>query len=135
MRWLIRSFFKTLRAILGPFMLLWEKLSSPRGIPRTEEEQKKIDQETAQLSLYQFRTCPFCIKVRRHIRALSLNIETRDAQNNPTYRAELLKGGGNVKVPCLRIENTEGEVTWLYESDVINDYLTRIYAEERKLAG
>ncbi len=34
----------------------------------------------------------------------SVNIELRDAKNDPTHRAELEQGGGRVKVPCLRIE-------------------------------
>lgn len=135
MRFLIRYFFKTIRLILGPFMILWEKITTPRGVVRSDEEQKQIDQETASIALYQYRTCPFCIKVRRNIHALSLNIETRDAQNNPEYRQELLKGGGQLKVPCLKIRSDDGEESWLYESDMINDYLNRLYGEEQRLTG
>lgn len=36
---------------------------------------------------------------------------------------ELLIGGGDLKVPCLRIEDAEGDVRWLYESGEIVGYL------------
>ncbi|MGD8407713.1 MAG: glutaredoxin domain-containing protein, partial [Thiohalophilus sp.] len=83
MKWLIRYFFRTVRLIMGPFMLLYEVLTTPRGIQRAPEQQEAIDMQTRQLALYQFRTCPFCIKVRRTIKRLSLNIELRDARNDP----------------------------------------------------
>ena len=73
--------------------------------------------------LFQFKTCPFCIKTRRAIKRLSLNIETRDAQRDQDNRQQLLAGGGQIKVPCLQIEDTSGTVTWMYESDDIIQYL------------
>ncbi|MCK4830483.1 glutathione S-transferase N-terminal domain-containing protein, partial [bacterium] len=66
--------------------------------------------------------------VKRNNKRLSLNIETRDAQHNPTYRDELLKGGGEVKVPCLRIVDEKGKARWMYESDDIMEYLQDRFA-------
>ncbi len=123
MKSVVRIFFKTLRIILGPVLLLWERITLPRGVERSAEEQQRIDGETQGLVLYHFRTCPFCMRVRRCIRRLSLNIETRDAQHDLCSRQELLEGGGSVKVPCLRITDEQGNVSWLYESDKIRDYL------------
>ena len=77
--------------------------------------------------LYQFKACPFCVKVRRAIKREGLNIETRDAKNNEQYRQELLEQGGKVKVPCLRIEKN-GQVQWLYESNDIIAYLNKVAA-------
>ena len=128
MKWLIRYFFRTVRVIMGPFMLLYEVLTTPRGIQREPEQQEAIDKQTRQLALYQFRTCPFCIKVRRTIKRLSLNIELRDARNDPVHRTALLEGGGQIKVPCLRINEEDGKERWLYESDEIIDYLQRRFA-------
>ena len=34
MKTVIRAFFKTLRVVLGPFMLLKERLTQPRGVVR-----------------------------------------------------------------------------------------------------
>ncbi len=123
MKFFIRMFFKLLRIIVGPIMLLWEWLSAPKGIVRPEEEQQRIDEATRNLVLYQFRTCPFCIKARHALKRLSVNIERRDAQKNPQHRQALLEGGGEIKVPCLRITDDSGQITWLYESDRIIDWL------------
>jgi len=101
----------------------------PRGVKRPEDEQKKFDSETQNITLYQFKTCPFCIKVKRMIKRLSLNIETRDAQFDQQAREELLEQGGKVVVPCLKItDEKSGETTWMYESSMINDYLQQRFA-------
>ncbi|WP_303783405.1 glutaredoxin [Azovibrio restrictus] len=123
MRWLIRSFFKTLRVVIGPFLLLNEKISAPKGLVRSPEAQAAVDAACRQLALYQFKTCPFCIKVRQQLRRLSLNIELRDAQFDAANRAELEQGGGKVMVPCLKITGADGQVEWLYESERINAWL------------
>ncbi len=124
---MIKLFFKTLRLILGPFMLLSEYLTRPSGIVRTPEEQQAIDRECQSLSLYQFRTCPFCIKVRQEMRRLSLNIRCLDAQPQGIHRDALLRGGGEVKVPCLHIKEENGAERWLYESGKIIEYLRNRY--------
>ncbi|MGB1109655.1 MAG: glutaredoxin family protein, partial [Gammaproteobacteria bacterium] len=113
MRLIIRSFFKTIRFIMGPFMLAYELLAKPGGITRDPEAQAAVDARTSGLVLYQFKTCPFCIKVRLAMARLSLNIEKRDAQHEGPARNELIEGGGEAKVPCLRISNEDGSFTWL----------------------
>jgi len=124
MKLFFKIFFKTLRFILEPFILLWDMLTTPSGVVRSKEEQEAIDQRTRNLSLYQFKSCPFCIKVRRQIKRQSLNISILDAQNNETHRKELLNGGGKSMVPCLKIVNDDsGEITWMYESSDIIQYL------------
>lgn len=124
---MVKLFFKALRVVLGPFMLLWEALTRPRGIRRNPENQQAVDRECQNLSLYQFKTCPFCIKVRQEIRRLSLPIQFRDAQSAGIHRDELLRGGGEIKVPCLRIQEEAGTVRWLYESGKIIEYLRNRY--------
>ena len=128
MKLFFKIFFKTLRLIIGPIILFIDKITTPKGIKRPEEEQQKIDHEVTNLVLYQFKTCPFCIKVKRNNKRLSLNIETRDAQHNPTYREELLQGGGQIKVPCLKIVDEKGKDSWMYESDDILQYLKDRFA-------
>ena len=123
MRLFFKIFFRTLRFILEPFILLWDKLSVPKGVERSAEEQELMDQKTKNLSMYQFESCPFCIKVRRQIKRQSLNIPLLDAQHNQQHREELLNGGGEVKVPCLKIVSDSGEVSWMYESNDIIQYL------------
>lgn len=128
MKWFIRFFFRTVRRILGPIMLLLDKITSPRGIQRPAEQQQQLDQITANMSLYQFRTCPFCMKVRREIKRQSLNIELRDAQHDQQHRQQLLNEGGKIKVPCLRVVNKDGHDTWLYESNDVINYLRQLVA-------
>jgi glutaredoxin len=123
MKCFFRIFFKTLRAALGPFMLLWEIINTPKGVVRPAQAQQQVDQQCRSLTLYQFKTCPFCIKVRREIKRLSLNIELRDAQHNAENRAALIEGGGKAQAPCLRITDEQGNSQWLYESSAIIQYL------------
>lgn len=123
MRLLIRYFFRTLRLILTPVVLISEKLSTPTAVARSPEDQARADEESSKLALYQFNACPFCIKVRREIARLGLDLETRDAQHNEQHRAELEKGGGRIKVPCLLIRHEDGQQEWLYESDAIKSWL------------
>ena len=123
MRIIIRYFFKLVHAIVGPILLAGDWLTSPKGIVREATAQQHIDARTKDLVMYQFKTCPFCIKTRRAIKRLSLNIEKRDALKDPDSRRELLEGGGEIKVPCLRIPGEDGQATWLYESDDIIRYL------------
>lgn len=114
---------KLVRWILGRIILVLDVLTSPKPIVRDAAAQKAIDETTASMSLYQFRTCPFCVKVRRELKRHALNIETRDAKDNAEVKAELVREGGRHKVPCLRTESTDGSVTWLYESNDIIAHL------------
>jgi len=125
---MIKMFFRTLRLILMPFMLLWARLAMPKGIVRNAEAQRQIDRECEQLALYHFKTCPFCIKVRHEMARLSLPISLRDAQHDPEHRSALLQGGGKVQTPCLRITDSQGQVQWMYESNDIIKYLQQRFS-------
>jgi glutaredoxin len=125
---IFRYFFKAMHYTIGPLLLLWEKLATPAGVKRPAEMQQQVDASTRNLVLYQFLMCPFCITVRRAIKRLSLDIETRDALRDMTSRQQLLQGGGQVQVPCLRITDEQGNVTWMYESSAIVQYLQAVYA-------
>lgn len=124
----IRIFFRAIRILLIPFMYLWEFVTTPKGLVRAAAAQQAVNLQSKNLVLYQFKTCPFCIKVRREINRLSLPIELRDAQKDPQHRAALLQGGGQIKVPCLQIRDEQGKVQWLYESTAINEYLHKRFA-------
>ncbi|MBL4799857.1 MAG: glutathione S-transferase N-terminal domain-containing protein [Oleispira sp.] len=111
------------RAILGALILFLNWVFTPKSIKREASEQAAIDTQTSKLALYQYAACPFCVKVRRAMKRSALNIETRDAKRSEKFKEELLQGGGQLKVPCLRIEDDNGEVTWMYESGDIIEYL------------
>jgi glutaredoxin len=130
MKPIIRGFFRLVHAIVGPLLLLADRLTAPRGIRRDPTAQRLVDAQTKDLVLYQFLACPFCIRTRRTIRRLALDIETRDALHHRPSRRQLLKCGGKIQVPCLRIRRSGDRMQWLYESDEIIRYL-----EERFAAG
>ena len=112
-----------IRWILGILILSINWLTAPRGVKRDADAQAAIDEETGKLALYQYKACPFCVKVRRQIKRQSLNIETWDVKRQENARAQLLAGGGLLKVPCLRIEDDQGKSQWMYESSDIINYL------------
>ena len=122
MKWIIKG----VREGLGRLIILIDFIFSPKKQQRTESDQEKINEEVKSIKLYQFYACPFCIKTRRTIKRLNLPIETRNAQSGQ-YKAELLAGGGEVKVPCLKIESDEG-VQWMYESTDIIQYLEKRFS-------
>lgn len=119
---------KLLRNGLG-YLIIFVSFFIPVGnkIKRSSEDQACVDKTIESFSLYQFYACPFCLKTRRALKRMGLNIQTQDATKNPA-RADLLAGGSEVKVPCLRIEN-KGKVTWMYESSEIIAYLEQRFSE------
>jgi glutaredoxin len=114
--------------ILGSLILFFDWLTTPKGIVRRADLQSAINQQTGRLALYQYKACPFCVKVRRSMKRQSLNIQTFDAKRCNTSRDELLNGGGQLKVPCLKIEDDEGKVSWMYESGDIISYLQQRFS-------
>jgi glutaredoxin len=115
---------KAVRWLLGRIILFLDRLTRPRAPRHSPERQAELDAQTAHMALYQYAACPFCVKVRRTIRRLGLNIELRDARNDSGFRRELEQEGGKQQVPCLRIEEG-GKTTWMYESGDIIAYLEK----------
>lgn len=115
------------RTIAGRLSPLYRRLVLPAGPQRTRAEQQEIDASTRNLVLYHYLLCPFCSSVRRTIRQLSLNIETRNILRDRESREQLLQGGGQLQVPCLRITDEQGNTSWLYESETIVRYLQTRY--------
>lgn len=118
---------KLLRNGLGYLVIFISFFIPIKRLSRSADEQKCVNNVTSNMSLYQFQACPFCLKSRRAIKRLGLNIETRNALKNP-HRADLLTGGGEIKVPCLRIDQNN-ETIWMYESSEIATYLEQQFGE------
>jgi len=128
MKYLLKAFRNGLGAIIA--LISW--LIPVNKVKRSTEQQKQIDAQTANIELYQFFGCPFCIKTRRSIRRLNLKIITRDAQNRQgVFRAELLKETGKTQVPCLKITEN-GKVEWMLETAKIIEYLEKNFASIRR---
>ncbi|MCB1803160.1 MAG: glutaredoxin [Gammaproteobacteria bacterium] len=114
---------------IGQLILLVDAATAPRRPQRDAASQARIDDAARNLALYQYRACPFCVKTRRALRRLGIEVELRDAKNDPRWRDELLAEGGRQQVPCLRIPQPDGSVRWMYESDDIIAYLERIVSD------
>ena len=111
-----------IRNLLGGIFVFFDVITRGTRLKRDPAARLQVEKEAEGLTLYQFFACPFCIKTRRAIYKLNLPIGKRSASKGSPYREELLQGGGKIQTPCLRIE-TDGEVTWLYESSAIIQYL------------
>lgn len=117
-------FFWVIRNILAVIILTLNWVCTPRSMKRDQDSQKQIDEATKDLTLYQYKACPFCVKVRRSMKRSNLKIETKDAKRCETSQQELIAGGGKLKVPCLKIVE-DGQERWMYESSDIIDYLNQ----------
>ncbi len=117
-----------IRLILGKLILLFNWVFTPRSLKRDPAQQAEVDKQAASLTLYQYEACPFCVKVRRSMKRHALTVVTRDVKRSENAKEELLKGGGSLKVPCLRIDQGEQGYQWMYESGDIIQYLESRFA-------
>lgn len=120
--------FKPIRWVLSQIIIFIDWITRPKPIQRSAERQAEVDEQTKNMALYEFRLCPFCVKTRRQIHRLALNIEKRDARNNPQWNQDLINEGGKYQVPCLKITADDGSVQWMYESTDINQYLEQQFS-------
>ena len=120
--------FKPVRWVLAQIIIFIDWITRPKQVVRSAEEQEEIDKQTSNMALYQFYQCPFCVKTRRQIYRLALDIEKRDARNDPQWNKELISEGGKYQVPCLKITAADGSVQWMYESTEINQFLNEKFA-------
>lgn len=117
-----------LRNGIGNALACAEQLTRPPKMRREPAVQARVDAQAAKLALYQYRGCPFCIKVRRELHRLNVDVELRDPRKNALHRKELLEQGGKSMVPCLRITE-DGQDRWMYESSDIIAYLQQQFGE------
>jgi len=77
-------------------------------------------------SLYYSKYCYFCQKVLINLRNREdLDIELRSTSDRQ-HASDLMQGGGKTQVPCLLIESENGSSEWMYESDDIIQYFSKI---------
>ncbi len=119
-----------IRWLLGRIIFVVDFLFRPRIYKHSPVIQAQYDADAKSLALYQYAVCPFCVKVRWAIRRLGISLEYKDAKRNTQFAEELVEGGGQLKVPCLRIENDHGDVEWMYESADIINYLTNRFPKK-----
>ncbi|MBW2191225.1 MAG: glutaredoxin [Deltaproteobacteria bacterium] len=81
------------------------------------------------LALYHFDSCPFCMRVRRAIDTMRIDVELRNIYEEPGYLQELRDARGRTTVPVLRITSPDGEERWMPESSDIVRYLQASYGQ------
>jgi len=113
-----------IRFILGRLILFLDWITSPKPFLISKEEKNRIDSITSNMVIYEFKACPFCVRVRRFMKKNNITIHTKDARKSPEYAEELINGGGKLQVPCLFIPSKDNEPKWLYESKDIVSFLT-----------
>lgn len=74
------------------------------------------------MALYHYDSCPFCIRVRRVIDQLGIEVELRNIHRDETHYEALLQARGRPTVPVLRTISAD-EDRWLPESRDIIAYL------------
>jgi len=121
----MKTIFRSIRWLLGQLIVFIDWVTRPRLPAYSAEKRAELDEATSKMKLYHFKLCPFCVKTRRSIRRLGLNIETRDARYDPKWNQELVDQGGKYQVPCLRQFKDDGAEQWMYGSDEIIRYLDR----------
>jgi glutathione S-transferase len=78
------------------------------------------------LALYYSQYCYFCQKVLMFLRSKdALCVELRSTSDRQ-FAVELMQGGGKTQVPCLRVKDLQGSSQWMYESDDIISYLSKL---------
>ena len=119
-----RYSMQIIRFILGRIILFLDWATSPRPKKISSSELKAIQDKVKDMTIYEFRACPFCVRVRRFMKKNNISINTKDARRNKAFAQELIDGGGKLQVPCLKIgdSSTSG---WLYESKDIILYLKK----------
>lgn len=115
--------FRLIRWPLGQIIIFVDWITRPQIPVFPTEKRAELDATTSTMKLYHFKQCPFCVKTRRTIRRLGLNIEIRDARNDPQWNSELINQGGKYQVPCLRLVKSDGSMEWMYGSDNIISFL------------
>jgi len=77
--------------------------------------------------LYYVSTCSYCVIVRLSLWWFGIKIPLNNIVTQPRSYIDLVSGGGKSQVPCLRIENIDGDVRWMYESAEIIRYFKTVY--------
>jgi len=107
-----------------------QKKVTCQHFPLYENEGKIRSSEeelASRLTLYGHTTCIFCRDVNNVIDQLDINIKVKNTFKYPEYKQDLLIGGGDTSVPCLRITFQFGNDHWLYDSTAIIDFLIKSF--------
>lgn len=112
----------TIRKAVDSLLDMFDSLYSAQPILRSEEESRKLAKATSGLALYDYKGCVASRRTRQEIRRLNIDIERRDIGKCSIHQDILLAEYGELKAPCLRIEE-KGEVQWIDKPEKILFFL------------
>jgi len=124
----MKYLFLPIHLVVGGLIRVVDFLTTPTSMKRNEAAQHAIDERCKNLTLYYYPSCPFCVRVKRQMKRLNLNIRKIDPRKDDAGMKNLQEQGGKVQVPCLQIKAADGSSEWMYESADINDYLIREFS-------
>jgi hypothetical protein len=113
---------KITRQIQGMALHLADRLMPVKPVCRKPQEQNTLDRESRRMHLYMASHCPSSITIKRHCKRLGLRVVEKDVARVDAFLNELVHGGGQPRVPCLRIDGDKSS-DWLYSQEDIIDYL------------
>ncbi len=124
----MKYLFLPIHLLVGGLIRVVDFLTTPGSIKREAAQQKAIDERCENLTLYYYPSCPFCVRVKRQMKRLNLNIRKIDPRKDDEGMKNLQEQGGKVQVPCLQITSASGTSEWMYESADINEYLIKEFS-------
>ena len=82
-----------------------------------------LSEVKSEATLYYLPSCPYCKEVLDYLKKNHQTISLKNLQNNPQGRDELQKAGGELRVPCLIVNNqviygASNIIDWLKEHPV-----------------
>ena len=77
-----------IRFILGRIILFLDWMTSPKPIPVSPEKIKFIQEKVKDMEIYEFKACPFCVRVRRFMKKNNISIKIKDARRNKDFADE-----------------------------------------------
>lgn len=112
------------RQLKGKALNFFDRVLPVKPVERSLSEQLQLNRESRRMQLYFCRTCPSSIAVKRYCEKIGLRVVEKDVVRVSAYRNELVCGGGEPKVPCLKIDDDQGG-RWLYSPEAIMAYLNQ----------
>lgn len=110
------------RQLKGKTLNLADRLVPAKPVERSREEQTLLNRESRRMHLYYSRNCPASILVKRYFEKTGLHPVSKEVERVDAYRNELVNGGGESRVPCLRVRHGEQD-SWIYSPEAILNYL------------
>ncbi len=116
------------RQIKGMTLSVINRVLPVKPLEWNNEKRSIIDRESRRMQLYFCRRCPSSVQVQRSCERLGLHMVEKDVGRVNSYRNELVNGGGQPRVPCLRLD-LDNKTTWLYGQREIVSYLEGRYCQ------